>query len=210
MTPLVGANAESLLLDRIRDSPGPSLGSLGGEDPFEDRAPCGARERVPALANERVSVEGAAEIIRPFERTDALYFAPGPIEFGAAAAVSPARSPTTQPRSRALRRSRTRAQPEASSATTSPVDGHDAVPQDSRRQPPDRQLLDPSAEASKKTRASANADPRRRTSRDPLLARSVHPALADAAAPAANGRPLEHVANGSKRPMKGRPIAFHA
>jgi hypothetical protein len=45
---------------------------------------------------------------------------------------------------------------------------------------------------------------------DLLLARSVHPALADAAAPAANGRPLERVADGSKYPPKGRPIAFHA
>jgi hypothetical protein len=36
----------------------------------------------------------------------------------------------------------------------------------------------------------------------PRLARSVHPALADAAAPAANGRPLERVADGSKHPRR--------
>ena len=85
---------------------------------------------------------GRAEVIRPFERPDALDCVPGPVEFGAAAAASPARSPTTQPRSRAQRRSRTRDLTEASSATASPVDGHDEVPQDGRRQPPDRQLLD--------------------------------------------------------------------
>jgi hypothetical protein len=45
------------------------------------------------------------------------------------------------------------------------VEGHDAVAQDGRRQPPDRQLSDPPAEASKRTRASAKAGPCRRTSR---------------------------------------------
>ena len=35
--------------------------------------------------------------------------------------------------------------------------------------------------------------------------RSVHPALADAAAPAANGRPLERVADGSKHSKRTRP-----
>ena len=45
---------------------------------------------------------------------------------------------------------------------------------------------------------------------DVLLARSAHPALAGGAGPAANGRPLERVADGSKHPRKGRPIAFHA
>jgi hypothetical protein len=45
---------------------------------------------------------------------------------------------------------------------------------------------------------------------DPLFASSVHLLLAGRPRAPANGRPLEHVAEGSKQPPMGRPIAIYA